>query len=157
MNKASKPRVRQSTKLMIVRGLNACCTVVDAIVYRPFMVKLTAWSPLWWHCQLARLSIKLDDHWQTGFWDADDAPACPDKICDACKRRAAWLYVGGMDEDEDLEWDFEGKDVNYLYSSKHRINLCSHCHLDGSLSQNSSELTQQLKEARSQSVAWRWK
>ncbi len=158
MNKASKPKTHKPIRFIIVRGLNACCNAVDLVAYRPFAVKAIEWSPVFWRCQLANLSIKLDNKWKTAYWDSE-IPETPLDLCDACQRRASWLCVGGTDKDEDLEWDFDGDDADYLYFSKHPVNLCSYCELndEGSPPQNSTELKQLLNEARFRSVSWRWK
>jgi hypothetical protein len=80
-------------RLRIVRGLNTACTLVDRVVYRPAVVKATVWLPRWWNCQLAQVSMKLDDRWGTGFWesgedggpDADYLAAHEVKLCGWCK------------------------------------------------------------------------
>ena len=77
-------------QLLAVNALNRACTLIDVVAYRPFIVKLTERLPRWWGCQLAHLSMKLDDRWGTGYWASDDAPAAPEGLCDACRRRPAW-------------------------------------------------------------------
>ena len=84
-----------SIKRAIVRGLNDACWAVDEIAYRPVVVRLTLWLPRWWRCDLARLSMYLDDRWGLDWWRSDDAPPAPSGVCAACKRRAAWLVLGG--------------------------------------------------------------
>jgi hypothetical protein len=139
----------------IVRGLNAACQVVDDVAYRPAVVKLTRRLPWFWCCQLSHLSMKLDDRWQTGFWQPPDAPPAPDGPCDACGRRAGWLEVGGHYEGLD---DDDVTDADYL--TTHPVTLCAWCHLDidaNALPQNAQDLRLLLQNAGSRSVEWRWK
>jgi len=61
----------------IVSLLNLACTAIDAVAYRPVVVRLTRRLPRWWRCDLTRLSMFLDDRWNTGYWSGEDAPAAP--------------------------------------------------------------------------------
>jgi hypothetical protein len=127
--------------------LARACTVIDAVAYRPAIVKLTRRLPRWWRCDLARWSMKLDDHWAAGYWSSPTAPAAPLSMCDACGRRAAWLVVGG-DADDHVP------DTSYL--GQHPIYLCGWCRprLDRA-PQNREQLEPALQDARQKSISWR--
>jgi len=139
---------RRAAQILVVKTLNRMCTWVDAIAYRPAAVKLTERLPRWWSCQLARASMKLDDRWGTGYWSSEDAPAAPEGTCDACKRRAAWLAVGGLSDGE--------SEPTYL--DLHPVDLCGWCKLEiASPPRNQIELDRILADARARSVAWPWR
>jgi hypothetical protein len=141
----------QRLKLAIVRSLNTCCTAVDAVAYRPAVVKLTEALPSWWQCQLAHLSIDLDRRWQTGYWASEQAPAAPNGPCDACGRRAAWLLVGGHRSDEELRAESRS------YLDDHTVELCGWCRLADDVSLvTRGDLEDALRVAKERSVAWRW-
>lgn len=142
---------RRPLQLFAIRGLNLACTSVDAVAYRPFIVKLTEWLPRWWSCQLARLSMTLDDRWGTGFWTGSDAPPAPGGLCSACRRRAAWHVVGGTDQEDESVPDDD-------YLAQHPVELCGWCQLDFSAPPSDyQELDRILSEARKRSVSWRWR
>ena len=42
---------------------------LDEVLYRPAVVKPFQWLPRWWLCDLAKLSMRLDDRWAVGYWD----------------------------------------------------------------------------------------
>ncbi len=129
----------------LVRALNAACTGVDAVAYRPVVVRLTQRLPSWWGCQVAHASMKLDERWHTGFWPSGAAPAAPDGPCDACQRRAGWLVVGGDHEETDSTDD---------YLASHPVQLRGWCELDfQSPPRNRSELQRALDAARARSVS----
>jgi hypothetical protein len=139
-------------KRLIVRFLNRACTWVDDVAYRPAVVKATLWLPRWWGCELARLSMRLDDRWATGYWSGDDAPAAPAGRCESCQRRAAWLVMGGTFPHYDEE------PLNY-YLADRPLYLCSWCHVDepaGAI-EDEAQLRRALASAREQSIAWRWR
>jgi hypothetical protein len=80
-------RVRRA----LVRALAVTDAAIDEVLYRPAVVKAFARLSRWWNCDLARLSMRLDDRWGTGYWDeAGIAPGAP---CDARGRRAAILWL----------------------------------------------------------------
>jgi hypothetical protein len=84
-------------KLRLVRALNTACRAVDDVAYRPAVVRLTMPLPRWWNCELAHLSMRLDDHWGTGYWKGDIAPAAPVtrlRMLSAQKRVACHGRVG---------------------------------------------------------------
>lgn len=139
----------------MVRGLNRVCDLVDAIAYRPAMVRLTRRLPFFWHCQLARASIALDERWGTGYWDSDSAPPVPEGLCDACGRRAAWLVIGGSWVDEGVD-DPDEDDRDFL--DDHPVHLCGWCTpgFSGRPS-NQAELDAILADAGEQSIGWRWR
>lgn len=138
-------------KRRIVRALNTACTAVDAVAYRPAVVRLTLPLPRWWGCQLARLSMRLDDRWGTGYWSSETAPAAPEGLCDACRRRAAWLIVGGRWDDEYEE----GEQPSFLTDNP--VHLCSWCSLVGlGTIETAGDLGRALAHARQRSIAWTW-
>jgi hypothetical protein len=142
--------MQRRIKLGLVRGMNRACLWVDEIAYRPAVMKLTNRLPRWWSCHLAHLSMKLDDRWGTGYWDSDEAGPVPGGPCAACGRRAAWLVIGGYEEDEDEEGE------NYL--ARHPIEVCGWCRLESdSPIQNPAELERALDLAREKSISWRWR
>jgi len=138
-------------KKWLVGALNSACTAVDKVAYRPAVVRLTRRLPRWWRCELARLSMSLDDRWGSGYWSSAAAPAAPGGLCDACRRRAAWLVVGGRDDEID-----EPDDTND-FLVRHPVQLCGWCSLDreGPI-RNRADLGRELARARARSVAWRW-
>lgn len=141
--------MRRAMRLWIVRTLGMLCTWIDAVAYRPAVVKLTAWLPRWWNCQLAHLSMRLDDRWGIGYWRSDQAPAAPNGPCDACGRRAAWLEIGGTEPDEEPAADDD-------YLQRHPIQVCGWCRLDPSVPiDNEADLVRALGDARARSVSWR--
>jgi hypothetical protein len=137
-------------KRWIVRALNTACTWVDDVLYRPAVVRLALPLPRWWSCQLAKLSMRLDEHWGTRYWDSDTAPPAPEEICEACGRRAAWLVVGGLEDEEDGPADF--------FLAERPTYLCAWCHLDTEHPiENEDDLRDALAAARARSIAWRWR
>ncbi len=131
----------------IVRSLNAACTAVDDIAYRPAVVRLALPLPRWWRCDLARLSMWLDDRWEVGWWNSSDAPAAPQGVYAACGRRAAWLEIGGRCADEE-------PDGSYL--EDHPVALCAWCKPDGPFD-DAEQVAAALAEARARSISWSWK
>lgn len=137
-------------KRSIISLLNRSCTWVDAVAYRPAVVRLALPLPRWWSCQLARLSMRLDDRWGTAYWEGGEAPAAPQGLCEACGRRAAWLVVGGTDEDGD-------EPAGYFLASR-PVHLCGWCRLDGDRPiEKEDDLCSALAAARARSIAWRWR
>lgn len=146
--------IRRTTQLMTLGALNRICTWIDAVAYRPAVVKLTERLPRWWNCQLAHASMKLDDRWETGYWRSEAAPAAPNGPCDACGRRAAWLIVGGIEPEEDTELNVGEPD----YLERHPVQLCGWCRLDFvSPPESREELDRILADARERSVSWHWR
>ncbi len=135
-------RVRRS----VVAELDRACRVIDTVAYAPAVVKLTSRLPRWWRCDLARLSVWLDDHWSIGYWANGGTP---EGLCEACGRRAAWLVVGGRDWMEDIEPDDS-------FMESHPVNLCGYCELPPGPLETPAQLTAALAHAREHSVAWRW-
>jgi hypothetical protein len=109
--------------------------------------------PRWWNCELARLSIWLNDRWGTHHWVGSWAPGGP---CDACHRRPSWLVIGGSWIDEPEIWD-EGEEPEYL--DVHPVEVCFWCKPDlGSADRDDrAGVELALREAGRQSVAWRWR
>jgi hypothetical protein len=129
----------------IVAALNTACTLVDEVAYRPAVVKLTLGLPRWWRCDLAKLSMRLDDRWRTGFWD-EMSPAAPGDLCAACGRRASIFTLFGHDKD----------DIPHDLLSRHSVDVCGWCHVRGKLITDQEGLTQALAEAGERSVRWAW-
>jgi hypothetical protein len=132
-------------RTLIVAVLARACGAVDAVAYRPAVIKLTLRLPRWWQCELARLSVQLDDRWSVGCWTTGR----PQGACDVCKRRAAWLVVGGRDWIEDFEPD-------HSFMEQHPVRLCGYCRLSGFPIENTEQLATSVARAREQSIAWRW-
>jgi hypothetical protein len=123
------------------------------VAYRPAVVRLAMPLPGWWNCQLAHLSMRLDDRWGTGYWSGDSAPAAPEGRCDACKRRAAWLVVGGRWDEDELDDDEESS-----FLTENPVHLCGWCRLDwDGPPETPAELEQALARARQKSIAWSWR
>jgi hypothetical protein len=76
----------------------------------------------------------------------------PGGPCDICGRRAAWLTIGGIDEDEEL-----APDATYL--ERHPIQVCYWCRLpaDSLPLDDRAQLDRLIAEERSRTVAWRWR
>jgi hypothetical protein len=128
--------IRRALQRLSVAALEVACRGIDGVVYRPAVVKLGMPMPRWWNCELARLSVRLDDRWGTGHWHFE-----PGGLCDACGRRAAWLDW----------WDPEDEDRTLRdYST------CYWCRPPDPIGTN-EELDLALAEARRQSVSWRWR
>lgn len=137
------------TKRLVVRSFNRACGVVDALIYRPFAVKLTERLPVHWHCQLGAASVALDDRLGTEYWDGME----PTELCDACGLRAAWLTIGGRWDEDDLDED-DPEDEYYL--ANHPVNVCGLCRLDGDDPiDNSEQLEPALARAKAESVRWK--
>jgi hypothetical protein len=130
--------------------------MVDDVAYRPAVVKLTRWLPRWWSCQFAHLSMMLDERWGTGYWKSDQAPPIPIGLCDACGRRAAWLVIGGSYDEEPEIWE-KGEEPDYL--DLHPIHVCAWCRpvFDPSRRDDKAAVDAALADARTRSIAWRWR
>ena len=119
--------------------------VLDAVLYRPAVVKAFLWLPRWWLCDLAKWSMRLDDHWGTGYWEsAVIAPADP---CEACGRRASVHVYGGPIPDAGAIND---------YMESHPVHVCGWCHLERPML-SKADVDSELALARADSVAWRWR
>ena len=143
----------------VVSALNGACEMVDAVLYRPAVVKLASPLPAWWTCQLARCSGWLDQRWGTGFWRDGGLPR---GICEICKRRASWLVIGGPSEasEENDEGDSDGTADAYAssYLSTHPLYVCGWCRIDAAHpARDAQELREQMRLARARSIAWRWR
>ena len=124
--------------------------LLDEVLYRPAVVKAFAWLPRWWLCDLAKLSMVLDDGWSVGSWD--EAQIAPGRACEACGRRASIHVAGGrVDEDES---DDPPADGHFL--DERVIHLCGWCHIEGPIL-NEDDLDRELAAAADDSVAWRWR
>lgn len=121
---------------------------LDEVLYRPAIVKAFVWLPRWWSCELAKLSMVLDDRWKVGYWAR--AGIAPGRQCEACRRRASIHLIGGRD-DEYPEGVGSFLDDRPVY-------LCGWCHVVGAIN-NARDLDAALSEARHDSVSsrWRWR
>jgi hypothetical protein len=138
-------------KRLIVRFLDASDRVVDAVAYRPAVVKATKPLPRWWRCELAKLATRLDQRWGADALGGDGRPG---PVCDCCGRRAAWLQAGGYADDPEFEGETFASDE---YMAHRSVNLCSWCSLpDEAAITDETSLQQALAQSRAASVAWRW-
>jgi hypothetical protein len=128
----------------IVVALAKADELIDELVYRPAVVRTFVWLPRWWLCDLAKLSIALDDRWRVGYWDA----IVPNGPCEACGRRAAIHVYGGNSDNG------EADTAHFL---AHRaVHTCGWCQLEGPIT-DQAQLGEALDAARSRSVSWRWR
>lgn len=145
---ASLPKGRDTgaVKQAVVRVLAKIDEAFDEVLYRPAVVKLFQWVPRWWLCDLAKFSMALDDHWNVGYWDR--VGIVPGEPCEACGRRASIHVVGGWNDDE------RGGGEGFL--DDRPVYLCGWCQLRGDIN-SQEELEAALADARTYSVAWRWR
>lgn len=135
------------TQKRVVAGLDQACRIVDAIMYRPFMVKLTERLPAHWHCQLGAVSVALDDRWGTNYWDGME----PTELCEACGLRAAWLEIGGRYD----EGDADELDDDWFMATR-PVQICGWCKVDADATiENEEQLQTALARAKAQSVRWK--
>ena len=135
-------------KRVLVASLAKVDEAIDEVLYRPTVVRAFIWLPRWWMCDLAKLSIRLDDIWATGYWDA--AGIAPGQACEACGRRASIHVYGGVDEEDD-----EGQQARPYLESR-PVYLCGWCHLRGAV-QSEDDVRSELAAARQGSISWRWR
>jgi hypothetical protein len=136
-------------KRVVVATLAKADEIIDALAYRPAVVKAFTWLPRWWNCDLARMSIALDHRWGLGWWDEYG----PEGVCEACGRRAAWIVVGGWDED--LLGPRTADDDAFV--DDRQVSLCGWCKFpQGPFPQTEGQLQEELRRARQDSIAWRW-
>jgi len=138
--------MRPAVKRMIVGGGAKLDELLDGVLYRPAVVKAFRWMPRWWLCDLAKLSMALDDRWDVGYWE--QAGIAPGEACDACGRRASIHVVGGVDDDVPVEFP--------SFLDDRPVFVCGWCQLRGVIS-SQEELEAALAEARQDSVSWRWR
>ncbi len=129
----------------LIGALEKMDEAIDFILYRPAVVRAFRWLPRWWLCDLAKVSMRLDERWQTGWWDA--AGVWIGSPCEACHRRAAIHVVGGPHPDGQRVGD---------YLDGRPIRLCGWCKLDLRPLLNEDEVQVALEMAAARSVAWRW-
>jgi hypothetical protein len=86
------------------------------------------------------------------------APAAPGSRCQACKRRAAWLVVGGSSDGELLE-DYEDHDRECgSYVATREVELCGWRRLDPDASiRTPAGLDGELARAGAASTGWHWR
>jgi hypothetical protein len=132
--------------------LNAACCCVDEVAYRPAVVKATMPLPRWWRCELAKLSMHLDNRWQTGYWTENLLQ--PEGCCDVCQRRSAWLLVGGDGDDEEFQDDPRPTDD---FVAWHAVHVCGWCKPSLTGVTNQAEWESALAAARQRSISWRWR
>lgn len=119
--------------------------LLDELLYRPAVVRAFRWAPRWWLCDLAKLSMRLDEHWDIGYWE--QVGIVPGRPCEACGRRASIHVYGGRDEDEEPIGDF---------LEDHPVYTCGWCSLDGP-TVTESDVRRELARAGTESVSWRWR
>lgn len=120
---------------------------VDEVLYRPAVVKAFTWLPRWWKCDLARLSMAIDDRWRLGWWDESDVVI--GDWCEACGRRASLHVYGGVDDDHPPVG---------TYLDDRPIYVCGWCRLEGDAPiLDEDDVRRELAQARARSVAWRWR
>lgn len=148
MHNAAVPNLAVVQKRSILASLERACNLADWIVYRPAIISATKRFPRWWRCDLARLSVWLDERWQTGYW-ADRGPG---PMCTICQRRAAWLQVGGS-------WAEIGPDDGGHFMEKHELHLCFWCSRSLPIGEitNQRELDDWIGAARRRSISWSWR
>jgi hypothetical protein len=133
----------------VVVGLARLDELLDEVLYRPAIVKAFSWLPRWYYCDLAQLSIALDDRWHVGWWD-EYGPA---GVCEACGRRGAYISWGGWDE------NFEGSrttvDSGFMYDRE--VHLCAWCDMPAEFPADEEELHAVLRRAGADSISWRWR
>lgn len=130
----------------LVALLEAADRLVDWFAYRPAVVRLFLFLPRWWACDLVRRSVRLDERWGTGYWT--DESWWPGPLCEACGRRTAWAYVGGLDDDEEPYGQ---------YLDTRRIDPCLSCDIGPTeVLKSEPDVQAALKRARTSSVSWRW-
>jgi hypothetical protein len=118
----------------VVGALAQLDLLVDEVAYRPAVVRAFRWLPRWWLCDIARVSIWLDNQWSTGWWH--DAGITPGAACAACGRRASIFVIDSPDGSE--------------------VGLCGWCRVTGPVL-SLSELDRELAKAAADSVAWKWR
>lgn len=137
----------------VVSGLNSACELVDEVAYRPAVVWLTLRLPRWWRCELARLSMRLDERWKVGWWETGGArTVAPGGECDICHRRPAIHEVGGSMEDLGVEPDGS-------YMEAHPLQTCGWCKLPYGEIESDEQIVAAIADARARSISarrWRW-
>ena len=130
-----------------MRALARADEAVDEVLYRPAVVKAFDWLPRWWLCDLAKLSVALDDRWGLGYWNA--VGHRPGEACEACGRRAAIHVYGGPGDDESPVDTSSAPEMPPVY-------VCGWCQLRGRLD-GPEGIATALSEARRESVSWSWR
>jgi hypothetical protein len=125
-------------KRFLVVALAKVDEALDAVLYRPAVVKATMWMPRWYSCEIARLSELLDERWQVGWWNDSG----PEGLCEICGRRAAWLEYQG------------GETASGFISPT--IVTCSWCTLSGP-TLTEDEWGEAIGATRRASISWRWR
>jgi hypothetical protein len=146
--------LRRSVVIFLAR----VCGALDSVLYRPAVVRLIGGFKHSWRCQLARASILLDDRWNTDYWN--DGPPVPSGRCEACNRRAAWLYCGGwalLTEDDPYFDELDAEDADNFMANR-RVVLCGYCSLTDVFGdiRNEDDLQRALTEAGRRSTTWSW-
>ncbi len=109
--------------------------------------KAFVWLPRWWSCDLAKLSMVLDDRWQVGYWA--EAGIAPGRPCEACSRRASIHVLGGRDDDSP-------EDPHSVVGDR-PVYVCGWCQVRGQID-SAARLVAALAEAREDSISrWRWR
>lgn len=147
------PNVGRRVRRLIVVLVEKADEGLDAILYRPFVVKAFEWLPRWWRCDLSRLSMWLDDRWGTGYWGGFG----PSGLCEACRRRGSDRYVGGwaLESEEERGFPLDDDDEDH-YLAHRPVSLCGWCRLPDLPIEDDETLQAALAWARERSVTWRW-
>lgn len=58
-------------KRFVVAGLDRADQILDEVLYRPAVVKLTERLPRCWLCDLSKLSMRPDVRWSTSYWNSE--------------------------------------------------------------------------------------
>jgi hypothetical protein len=135
----------------VVAGVARVDAALDGVLYRPAVVRATLAFPRWWRCDLAKLSMWLDDRWQVGWWGDEGRPGGE---CAVCARRPSIFEYGGecSQDAECLDCPEPADDILHRDS----IAVCGWCTLEGQIL-TGEDLDEALRAARSRSVAWRWR
>lgn len=134
----------------IVIGLGKTCELIDAVLYRPKVMRVTQRFPLFWNCQSAKLSWRLDDRWGIEWWGDTGRP---DGTCEACHRRAAWQQAGGWahESEEERGYPLAPEDIDNFMANR-AVHLCGYCSLSGIQINTEEELQQALRVAGNESM-----
>jgi hypothetical protein len=139
-------------KRSVIRALALVDEALDEVLFRPAVVKAFKWVPRWWLCDIAKLSMTLDERWGVGYWDQADIT--PGRPCEACGRRASIHVIGGR-RDDDVDAEDDGEIGCETILDDRAVYLCGWCHVEGPIL-NEDDLKRELEAAARDSVAWRW-
>jgi hypothetical protein len=145
-------RDTREVKRTVIRTMVLVDEALDAVLYRPAVVKAFTWAPRWCLCDLAKFSMALDDRWRVGY--SDQAGVVSGRSCEACGRRASIHLVGGRSGDCGPEQVADTGDGGVL--EDRAVHLCGWCHIEGPIL-TEKDLERELIAAARDAVAWRWR